>query len=62
MLVLLVTGGAGFIGSNFVKLLLHNNSDFKIMESAKAYKVIVPEKVPEFILNIKRNQKLYLKS
>ncbi len=31
MKTILVTGGAGFIGSNFVKLMLHRHSDYKII-------------------------------
>ncbi|MDP3035698.1 MAG: nuclease-related domain-containing protein [Methanobacteriaceae archaeon] len=39
----------------FQAIVAFNNSDFKIMESAKAYKVLIPQKVPEYILNIERN-------
>jgi dTDP-glucose 4,6-dehydratase len=28
---LLVTGGAGFIGSNFIRYILHNNCDIKVL-------------------------------
>ena len=31
MKTVLVTGGAGFIGSNFVKLMLEKHSDYKII-------------------------------
>lgn len=31
MKTILVTGGAGFIGSNFVKLMIHRHSDYKII-------------------------------
>ena len=39
----------------FQAIVAFNNSDFKIMESAKAYKVLIPQKVPDYILNIERN-------
>ena len=39
----------------FQAIVAFNNSDFKIMESAKAYKVLIPQKVPEYILNIEGN-------
>ncbi len=39
----------------FQAIVAFKNSDFRVAERTKAYKVLVPETVPEYILNQKRN-------
>ena len=56
MEVCLITGGMGFIGSNFIRFLLKSNSDFKIINVDK----LTYAGNPENLKNVeKKNSSLY---
>ncbi|HSO25483.1 MAG TPA: hypothetical protein VLR54_02560, partial [Methanobacteriaceae archaeon] len=39
----------------FQAIVAFKNSDFRVKEKPKAYKVLIPQTVPKYILNQKRN-------
>lgn len=59
MTTILITGGMGFIGSNFVKFLLNLNQDFKILNVDKLTYAGNPENLKEFEQKYPKNYVFY---
>ena len=59
MKILLVTGGMGFIGSNFIKYLLGLNDDYKIINVDKLTYAGNPENLDGIEKNFPKNYKFY---
>ena len=59
MKVIMVTGGMGFIGCNFIRYLLKSNQDFKIFNIDKLTYAGNPENLKNFDIRYKENYKFY---
>lgn len=59
MKVLLVTGGMGFIGSNFIRYLLNLNQDFKLINVDKLTYAGNPENLKNIDMAFQNNYKFY---
>ncbi len=59
MKILLITGGMGFIGSNFIRYLLNLNQDYRIINIDKLTYAGNPENLKEFEKTFQSNYKFY---
>ena len=56
---ILVTGGMGFIGSNFIRYILNLNKDFKVINLDKLTYAGNPANLNEIDKNFPQNYKFY---